>query len=250
MRRARRLSAARPCRRAGPATEHPRRCGRNGPDRRRACRRLHAPGHRHRNHGYRAGNGRLHRRSHVSQRAPRNRLPPRIAGQVPVPAHRQHGGHGVALVPGRILPRPSRRSSGICSAGRAGAKRPLRVRRAGVPAVFIRQRGSRRLSRSPRRILRRAAFHHAGPFRPQRDGIRRVSAAGLFRHAERSGLSRRHRVLAGRRRAQRCVAADQSRRLRPHVPRARVQRGHRHGCRPFGRVGQRTHRPRRFPLPR
>ena len=134
---------------------------RNGPDRRRACRRLHAPGHRHRNHGYRAGNGRLHRRSHVSQRAPRNRLPPRIAGQVPVPAHRQHGGHGVALVPGRILPRPSRRSSGICSAGRAGAKRPLRVRRVGVPAVFIRQRGSRRLSRSPRRILRRAAFHFA-----------------------------------------------------------------------------------------
>jgi xylulokinase len=52
---------------------------------------------------------------------------------------------------------------------------------------FIRQRGSRRLSRSPRRILRRAAFHHAGPFRPQRDGIRRVSAAGLFRHAERLG---------------------------------------------------------------
>ena len=149
-----------------------------------------------------------------------------------------------------FCPRPSRRSSGICSAGRAGAKRPLRVRRAGVPAVFIRQRGSRRLSRSPRRILRRAAFHHAGPFRPQRDGIRRVSAAGLFRHAERSGLSRRHRVLAGRRRTQRCVAADQSRCLRPHVPRARVQRGHRHGCRPFGRVGQRTHRPRRFPLPR
>ena len=101
-----------------------------------------------------------------------------------------------------------------------------------------------------RRILRRAAFHHAGPFRPQRDGIRRVSAAGFFRHAERSGLSRRHRVLAGRRRTQRCVAADQSRCLRAHVPRARVQRGHRHGCRPFGRVGQRTHRPRRFPLPR
>ena len=70
---------------------------------------------------------------------------------------RQHGGHGVALVPGRILPRPSRRSSGICSAGRAGAKRPLRVRRAGVPAVFIRQRGSRRLSRSPRRSFWRAA---------------------------------------------------------------------------------------------
>lgn len=77
-----------------------------------------------------------------------------------------HGGHGVALVPGRILPRPSRRSSGICSAGRAGAKRPLRVRRAGVPAVFIRQRGSRRLSRSPRRILRRAAFPPRGPISP------------------------------------------------------------------------------------